>query len=302
MEPEVIERGLYPISAVSALTGVNAVTLRAWERRYGLIKPARTEAGHRLYTEADVERIKLVLELLDDGVAISRITEDLLQAHKRVDDTDREGDPWTRYRHGMLEAVAGFDEEALEANYNEAMGLYSVEAVTSQLLLPLFKTLGVRWLDDPAGIAEEHFLSAFMRNKLGARFHHRNLQNTGPRIVAATLPGERHEFGLLLFALAAHARGYRIVLLGADMPLGRLPEVVRKTDSDAITLSGSSESVKNDLDDALRALVHAARVPVLIGGTYAQRHHQALRNLGAHPISDDLVVGLHTLGRFLPLP
>ena len=299
MSAEPNNSGVYPISTVSSITGVNAITLRAWERRYGLLKPMRTEAGHRLYTNADIELIKNILALLDEGVAISRVT-DALKDTQQGEISELDAGPWQRYQSTMLEAVAGFNEGTLETVYNEAMSLYPVDVVTKNLLLPLMQTLGKRWTQETVGIAEEHFFSVFMRNKLGARFHHRNLQNNGPRIVAACLPGEHHEFGLLLFALSAHARGYRIILLGADMPLAQLPEVVKRSHSDAIVLSASSSSVTEDIDEDMSALVSLCKVPVFIGGTFAQKHRQSLEDLGAQTLGDDLIVGLHVIGKHLP--
>jgi len=296
------QHGLYSISTVSSLTGVNTVTLRAWERRYGLLKPTRTESGHRLYTGADIEYIKNILKLLDEGIAISRVTEAMRQAQQHSETITTGSDPWLGYRSDMLNAVANFDEATLESVYNQAMSLYSVDMVTSQLLLPLLKALGGRWLNEPIGVAEEHFFSIFMRNKLGARFHHRNLQNNGPRLLAACLPGEHHEFGLLLLALSAHSRGYRLILLGADMPLAQLPEVAVRTHSEAIVLSGSVDTVNNDLDDELRELVKQSKLPVFIGGSFAHRHRQSLEALGTHPIGDDLIVGLHALAQVLSPP
>ena len=67
------ESELFPIRTVASLTGVNAITLRAWERRYGLIKPVRTDSGHRLYTQVDIDTIHQVVALLDKGVAISQV-------------------------------------------------------------------------------------------------------------------------------------------------------------------------------------------------------------------------------------
>ncbi|MEJ2142945.1 MAG: MerR family transcriptional regulator [Gammaproteobacteria bacterium] len=295
------DSGVYPISTVSAMTGVNAITLRAWERRYGLLQPMRTEAGHRLYTSADVELIKSILRLLDEGIAISRVTDALKNISRKDDVAEKESGPWQRYQQTMLDGVATFNEAILETVYNEAMSLYPVDVVTRQLLLPLMKILGKRWQEESAGIAEEHFFSVFMRNKLGARFHHRNLQNNGPRIVAACLPGEQHEFGLLLFALSAHARGYRIILLGADMPLAQLPEVVKRSQSDAVVLSGSSGAVTGDVEEEISAVVSLSKVPVFIGGSFAQQHRQSLEEIGARPLADDLIVGLHTIGKELPV-
>jgi len=293
--------GLFPISAVSTATGVNSVTLRAWERRYGLIEPIRTAAGHRLYTEEDIERIRLILQLLDEGVAISRVKEGLrLAAQRERGEAGSDAGPWQAYQETLLRGVAQFDESILENVYNEAMSLYPVDVVTRQLFLPLLKRLGERWDREITGVAEEHFFSVYMRNKLGARFHHRNLQNTGPRLVAACLPGEQHEFGLLLFCLSAHSRGYRIVLLGSDMPISQLPAVVKRTQSQAVVLSGSVECDPAQLQADLKLLIHDCRVPVYIGGNTALHYRQTIEDTGAVVLGADLGLGLHQLSKQLP--
>ncbi|MEJ2397524.1 MAG: MerR family transcriptional regulator [Gammaproteobacteria bacterium] len=293
--------GLFPISAVSTATGVNSVTLRAWERRYGLLQPTRTESGHRLYTEEDIERIRLILQLLDEGIAISRVKAALqLAAEREEAASDTDVQPWQLYQQTMLRGISEFDEAVLERVYNEAMSLYPVDVVTRQLLLPLLKILGDRWDREISGIAEEHFFSVFMRNKLGARFHHRNLQNTGPRLVAACLPGEQHEFGLLLFCLAAHSRGYRIVLLGSDLPISQLPAVVKRTQSQGVVLSGSVECDEASLTAELRMLIHAAKVPVFVGGTSATEHRDAIEQAGAVALGTDLAEGVRHLNKLIP--
>ena len=168
--PEVGEKQpRYPISTVSKLTGVNSVTLRAWERRYGMLNPERTPTGHRLYSNEDVEQIRQIRRLLDQGMAISQVAV-ALQSAEQPAEAD-ENDPWSRYRTEMLVATSQFNEAVLEDVYNEAMSLYPVEVVTRQLLLPLLRAFGERWETSECGIAEEHFFSVFMRNKLGARFH-----------------------------------------------------------------------------------------------------------------------------------
>lgn len=297
------DKALYSISSVSSMTGVNPVTLRAWERRYGLIEPTRTESGHRLYSGADVERIKRVLQLLDEGVSISRAREALRQAaDQKPAPAVEELAPWRGFQQGMLQAVSDFNEAQLEHIYNECISLYPVEIVTRQLLLPLLTLLGERWAASETGIAEEHFFSVFMRNKLGARFHHRNTRNTGPVLVAACLPGEQHEFGLLLFALAAHARGYRIILLGTDMPLPPLVNVARRTSSEGVILSGSVVLDPAKLQTELTALCRQTRVPVLVGGHSSSRYRQQIEAAGAIALGNDLVAGIHTLGQYFPAP
>ena len=133
------KQGYFPISTVSTMTGVNPVTLRAWERRYGLIKPTRTDSGHRLYSDEDVELIKLILQLIDEGIAISRVKEALKIAsedqQKDMDGTSH----WIQYQEDMLRGVNNFDEAILDSAYNEAMSLYPVDIVTKQLLIPLLE-------------------------------------------------------------------------------------------------------------------------------------------------------------------
>ena len=297
MQPDQ-EHGLFPIGTVSRLTGVNSVTLRAWERRYGLINPTRTDSGHRLYSDDDIERIKLILELIDKGITISRVNEALRAAGEDAD-TDKL-DHWNTYQETMLRGVNDFDEAILDAVYSESMSLYPVELVTKHLLLPLLEKLGERWQRVSTGVAEEHFFSVFMRNKLGARFHHQNQQNSGPKLIAACLPNEHHEFGLLLLSLAAHARGYRIILLGADMPLSQLAEVVHRTNSDGIILSSSIDTDPVQLKTDLEQLVQDSNVPVWVGGKTSVKLRNEIQSAGAVATGDDLIVTLHAIHNTFP--
>jgi len=289
----------YPISTVATLTGVNPVTLRAWERRYGLITPTRTGKGHRLYSMADIERIKEVLRLVEEGIPISQVRQALDSGPRRPAEATDAEQFWHTYLERMVAAIERFDESGLEAVYNEAMSLYPVDVVTRRLLVPLLKVLGERWEEAIGSVAEEHFFGVYMRNKLGARFHHRQGNPQGPKLLAACLPGELHEIGILLFALAAHDRGFQIVLLGADMPMDELPIVVRRTHCDAIVLSGAIEPSEAVLTQQLPKLVHDSRVPVFIGGITARLYEEEISNTGARAIGDDLVLGLRDIDNAL---
>ena len=108
-----------------------------------------------------------------------------------------------------------------------------------KLMIPLLAEIGRRWETTEGSIAEEHFFGVFLRNKLGARFHHGMTNARGPRILAACLPGENHENGLLLFALSAQSRGLRVTLLGANMPVEEVSIAAARSKAEAIVLSGS---------------------------------------------------------------
>jgi DNA-binding transcriptional MerR regulator/methylmalonyl-CoA mutase cobalamin-binding subunit len=275
------------------MTGVNAVTLRAWERRYGLIRPSRTPKGHRLYTRQDIELIEEILDRLAQGMSISQITHEILEHQS---DADQAADSaWAKYTRRMIDAIVEFDDHALDSVYNDAMALYPVDIVTTQLIMPLLDELGERWEKQTGSIAEEHFFSVYLRNKLGARFHHQNLQNTGPKLIVSCLPGEHHEFGILLFALTAHSKGFQIVLLGADLPVEELEHVAHKTGSQGIVLAGSAALGCESLYQQISSLTEKVSIPVFIGGQISYTCHEELARASVFPLGHDLVRSIHII-------
>lgn len=283
----------YPIRTVASLTGVLPVTLRAWERRYGLIRPSRTRTGHRLYTQAQVNQIHEVLSLMARGVPIGQVRR-ALSGGAQARQAPPTAGPWARYLERMSTAIARFDEAALDAVYEEALSLHPIERVTSSLLMPLLCALGERWDRTAGGVAEEHFFGVYLRNKLGARLHHRRLPS-GPKLLLACAPGEFHEIGLLLFAIAASEAGLRCVPLGANLPLAELALPARRADCRAIVVSSSLDPEPATLRKALPALVAQVDIPVLIGGQTSVRHRDAIVAAGAVPLGADIEAGVRRL-------
>jgi len=293
---------VFPIRTVSSLTGVSAITLRAWERRYGLVKPDRTPGGQRAYTQANIDAIHQILAQLHKGVSIGQVRQQPPPTPARTSRARRPADLWQNYRVRMTAAIAQFDEDRLEDTYNDVLSLYPSELVTANVLQPLLVELGERWRNTSGSIAEEHFFGVYLRNKLGARFHHRARRDSGARLLAACLPGEFHEVGLLLFALAAHEDGFRPVLLGADMPLAELAPAAHRSRAAAIVLSGAIEPRPSLLAEELPALVAKAGVPVFIGGPRAVRDRDAIAAAGAVPLGEDVSHALKRLADALRRP
>ncbi|MEE4294090.1 MAG: MerR family transcriptional regulator, partial [Xanthomonadales bacterium] len=166
MDPE--SEKLYTIGTVSKLTGVGAITLRAWERRYGLIKPVRKESGHRLYTRQHIDQINRITALTQQGMRISQIRPAMLETGRpEADESSGERDIWREYIDSMIAAIVKFDENRLEEIYNETLSLYPITLVTRRLLTPLLVELGNRWVTATGSIAEEHFFAFYLRNKFG---------------------------------------------------------------------------------------------------------------------------------------
>jgi DNA-binding transcriptional MerR regulator len=287
---------LYTIGTVSKLTGVGAITLRAWERRYELIHPVRKESGHRLYTRKHIDQINRINTLTDQGMRISQISLDMLDSAPVDSGPDAAlTNLWGGYLDSMISAIIAFDEARLEEIYNEVLSLYPIELATRMLLKPLLIELGLRWETAAGSIAEEHFFAFYLRNKLGARFHHRARSETGPCLLLAGLPGEYHEIALLLFALSANGQGFRLLTLGANMPLEELAIVASRTQCDAIVLSGAIEPSNGTIGRDLPRLVNAVDIPVFVGGPASVFACDAINKSGAEALGQDMEHGLRRL-------
>jgi len=287
----------YPIRTVTDQTGVHPVTLRAWERRYGLIKPERTPKGHRLYSQADIETIQRITQLLEQGIAISQVRPLLERGMPLAEEQPpvQERDVWQEYRDGMLKGVEHFNEREIENLYNDALSLYPMQLVHMHLLIPVLRQLGERWKDRPAGIAEEHFFTTYLRNKLGSRILHLNQHNQGPVLLMACLPGEYHEVGMLMFAMTCLDKGYRALVLGANVPLEQIPLVLSESPCAGVVLSASARISGNHLQEEIPALAEKAGVPVFIGGTASERHRQAIEESGAIFASSDMAFAMDVI-------
>lgn len=292
----------FPIRELVRRTGVNASTLRAWENRHGLLKPIRTPSGHRLYTLNDVQRVRRLQELLVQGLNLAEVVP-LLDAEisppASLDPSTPDGErsaaansTWRRYLLEILRALEDFSTERLDNLYNEACSLYPIDLVTENLLMPALETLGARWEKRASGIAEEHFFTAWLRNKLGARMHHVAGITRGRPLILACLPGERHEIGLLVFALGALQRGHRVIYLGANMPIRQLAHVANQTHAAGIILSGREVPDSAAVLDDVEWLVKATTTPVFLGSHFSSRFHDRLDRIGAIALGDNIGAGL----------
>lgn len=291
----------YPIRAISELTGVPTTTLRAWERRYGLLKPDRTAKGHRLYSGEDIDLVKEIVKLLKSNHTISEATRIVRNPElKTISSAEVEGH-WAVYQRRMLKSIENFNEQNLDTTYNEALSIYPVDMVTQEVILPVLSTLGERWQDREAGIAEEHFFSAFLRNKLGARLHHESHRSRGSKILVSCLPGEFHELGILLFCIAAIGHGYQILYLGNNMPPLQLLKVVERTDVSAILLSGTRADIwQDEVETELKKNIKSMKIPVMFGGEISDVYKEKLESLGAYVLGSDHVMAMERMESIIP--
>ncbi len=287
---------LYPIRVLSEATGIPTVTLRAWERRYGLLIPKRTPAGHRLYSDHDIALVKRVTKLTREGHSIGDIARRMVgvpSAPERPDDT------LAQCRREMLGAVEDFSRVGLETVYARALSGHALETVFSEIIEPLLDELGRRWLIDDHGIAEEHFFSAWLRNHLAALMEAGASENRGPRLVCACMPGNYHEIGLMIFSLLLMNQGYQVLYLGNDMPLHPLPVVIERSAARALVLSSGLDVYDTQSLSRLNGFAKLLAVPVFMGGPLSRRHPEALQAMDIIPLGEKMDIALHVLGRQL---
>jgi len=198
----------YPIREVSRVTGINSVTLRAWQRRYGLLKPARTEKGHRLFSEADIARIREIQRWLERGVAIGKVKALLEQAPETA--APVADDSWQEAMQRLTGLVNDLDQGRFDAEFNSLMSLYPVATLKQQLLLPLLRQF-FRPVEAPHPLAG--VLDSWLSGRLGTRVTNANQHNNLPWIYLLGAPVEPRS-GMLLEAAELSASGYRVSLLG----------------------------------------------------------------------------------------
>lgn len=291
----------YPIRTISEITGVPTTTLRAWERRYGLLKPSRTAKGHRLYSGEDIDLVKEIVKLLKSNHTISEAIRIIKNPELQAAASPEADGHWVLYQQRMLKSIENFNEQNLDVTYNEALSIYPIDMVNEQVIVPVLRELGERWQEREAGIAEEHFFSAFLRNKLGARLHHESHRSRGKKILVACMPGEHHELGILLFCIAAISHGYRILYLGTDMPSAQLSKVVERTDVSAVLLSGTRVSQwQQDQVEELKHSIQSVAVPFMFGGEVSEVHAEALESIGGLVLGSDHVKAIERMESIMP--
>lgn len=263
-----LSQGLLPIREVARLTGVIPVTLRAWERRYGLVVPLRTSKGHRLYTEDDVARIRLVLTWLDRGVAVGQVKALLKEQQATPPPESTPASPWEEQRRHLMDAIGNLAERQLDERFNAAMALYPPPTLYRQLMQPLLDELEQRWRGQFSSQAERVFLYSWLRTKLGARLYHNNRQYSGRPILMINVSERPLEPGLWLTAWLASSADCAVDVFDWPIPAPELAMAVARIQPGALLLYSSQPLSAGQL----RRLFNDHQCPCLLGGPAAAIH------------------------------
>lgn len=228
----------YSVGRVARLAGVTPDLLRAWERRYGAVEPLRTPGGTRRYSASDIERLRLLKAAVDAGNRIGDVAtlsnDDLRGRAKEVEPESAVGS--TRLEP-VIEALAQLDSLEAERLITAQLSILGPVRFAKEFALPLLVEIGIRWADQRLCVASEHLGSSLLRSLLGSALKPTASHRDAPRVVFGTLPGERHEIGLLIAALTALGAGANPLYLGANLPAAELVRAVEMVGARAVALS-----------------------------------------------------------------
>jgi MerR family transcriptional regulator, light-induced transcriptional regulator len=265
------------IGELSRRVRVSPALLRAWERRYGLLDPARTDGGLRLYGPEDERRVRDMQAGLRRGLSAAEAAREAVSGSGGPSETGLNSAP-------LAAALDAMDAEEAHLLLDRMFATFTLETVLSEVILPYLHELGERWSRDEASVTQEHFASNLLRGRLMSLARNWGTGG-GPLAVLACPPGEQHDLPLVAFGLALRGRGWRIAFLGADTPAGSMADAAGMLDPALVVVSAvSSEAFESSADE----LADLARsYPLAIAGAGASE--QLAERIGCRLLSDDPV-------------
>jgi MerR family transcriptional regulator, light-induced transcriptional regulator len=281
---------LLRIGELSRLVGVPVELLRAWERRYGLLEPARTAGGFRLYSEDDIARVRTMRAHLDRGLSAAESARATL-AESRESSTSIVADGAGE----LARALERFDDMGAQAVVDRLLATVTLDVVLRRVVIPYLHELGEKWERGEISVGQEHFASNVLRGRLSglARGWDRG---AGPRALLACAEEEQHDLPLLIFGVALRSHGWRISYLGADTPRASLAQAVDALAPAAVVLSGTVPGVFDPLIPELREI--ANMVQLFLGGAAASE--DLARETCASYLGGDIVEAARTVAKRYP--
>ena len=282
-----------PVRVVIDRTGLSADVLRAWERRYGVVRPRRSAGGQRLYSPEEVERLTLLRAATQAGHSIAEVAqldasalEALTEARAPARSDAADGDIAAVVKSAM-EAAERLDGPAIEVELRRAGLLLGVRPLVDHVIAALLREIGNRWHRGEITPAHEHVASTAVRSVLAWAMGVYGPRKRSPRLLVATPAGELHEFGAMLAATAAAEEGWQVIYLGPNLPAKAIATAARQAEVRAVALSAVAQSGATVLKE-VRALARALPngVRLLVGGASLEPSEKALSRSGIRVLKD----------------
>ncbi|HEX6952835.1 MAG TPA: B12-binding domain-containing protein [Gaiellaceae bacterium] len=280
------DTGALRIGEFARRVGVSPELLRAWERRYGLLQPIRSEGGFRLYTGEDADRVERMKRALDDGLSAAQAARLALTPARPTEGALEHA------RTRLLAAAHDYDEAAVHSVLDEALAGFALETVLRELILPALREIGDEWERGELEIGQEHFATTLIRERLLALSRYWS-RGGGQLAILACAPRELHDIGLIAFGLVLRSHGWRIFYLGANTPVETLAEASRALKSQLVVVAGMDGALLEAVGGELRRLARSTRL-VLSG---AGATEELCKRLRVDRLDGDLVSAAEAVAR-----
>jgi DNA-binding transcriptional MerR regulator/methanogenic corrinoid protein MtbC1 len=286
-------REMYTIKHAAEMVGIPVATLRAWQRRYRVVNPERSNAGYRLYGDEDIAVLRRMQALVTSGWSPKEASKATASGEARVATTPapRPDEPpvsGSASREGkaapdLVEAAAALDPFAVSRMLDEHFATSSFEQIVDSWLLPQLERLGRAWADNRVTVAGEHMVAAAVQRRLSAAFDAAGQDSRRACFLLTGLPsGSRHELGILSFATAARRQGLAVLHLGTDLPLADWLSAVERQQPDAVVLAVPTPSDVASAAELVQRL-SARQTLVALGGQYQEAVVEATDGWGGRP-------------------
>lgn len=288
-----MENHLYEIRAVAEKTGLSTLLIRAWENRYSVVIPKRSDSKRRLYSDEDIIRLKLLKEATDKGFTIGRISNlsnekllELLQSTQKSFEVNQ--DKGEYFLNESLKAINDLSPKKLEKIFMKASIELSQPHFIDNLIVPLIYKIGEMWQSGDLRISHEHFSTSIIKNFLLNIIQSAHPQDNSPKIVVTTPSGQLHELGALIAACVASFEGWAVVYLGPNLPAEEIASSAIKINARVISLSIVYPLDDERLVEQLKRLklLIPDDVRILIGGRGSTNYSKVIEEIKAEHIKD----------------
>jgi MerR family transcriptional regulator, light-induced transcriptional regulator len=293
----------YPIKVVSQLTGLSAHVIRAWEKRYKVLDPERTNTNRRLYSDEDIEKLKLLNEATTLGHNIGGIanlsTEELksilkLNGGKKSIGKEISSEVITSFSsieeflEECIETIKSYNGKTLENLLLQASMKFSQPVLIEEVIIPLVYKVGDLWHNGTIRIAHEHLASGIIRSFLSNIIDNYQVSESSPKIICATPRGQEHELGALIVGVVASSEGWRVIYLGSNIPVEEIASAADYLDVKVVALSlvypKDDQQLKRELIKLGKLL--SSKTSLIIGGRAAAAYSDVIEESGGILVTD----------------
>ncbi len=260
---------LYSIKQVSERLDIPAVTIRAWENRYNVVSPKRTEGGHRLYSDKDVETLKWIKKQVHEkDMKISDAVRLLQETATAPATPPSENGKFNELKDQLYNALINLDSQKANQHADLAFSLYDYEEVFQHILVHVLYKVGDEWENGAISVGQEHFASQFILNRCSQFLRVLPVNPTLPKVLAFCPEGEHHQIGLMVFSLYLKKKGHDVIYLGPNTPLEGLADLIKMKDISIVAISMTNPDAVGKVEDWIRSsLKMDPTLKFIVGGS-----------------------------------